>query len=378
MAHKNFILTAFAILTAATPALAQDYFDDIYYNPKKDTSSTVESQGNSVRQQKQSNYIANFEDVDVDAYNRRGEQYYVSQIDTIGSVVENGEDFVYTQQIQKYYNPTIVVDNANVLEDVLTNAVGNVEIVINDNGYPVFSPWYGYGWPYYTSVWSPWNWGFNIGPWGWSVGWYDPWYPWGPSWSWGPSWGWGGPAWGPGPGWGFGPGPLATWNPRANRPVGPRPGWSNPPRNPGMNPMNRPGGNFNGGARPSYSTVGAHRVGGVAGSRPSGVVNNGGHWQYNNNNGNSGHRTAGTGFLPGNNNNGSSTNVGNRPNAGNSNKNSVTNRGSSSSSNRNSVSNTQTHRPSVGTSRSTGGARSTGGGGRSTGGRGGGGGGRHR
>ena len=108
-------------------------------------------------------------DMDVDTYNRRN-QYYMSPVDTIGSRVENGEDFVYTQQIQKFYNPTIVVDNANVLADVLANSYGNVEIEINAGGLPVFTPYYGYSWPYYS------NWGLSVSPWGWNVGFYDPWY----------------------------------------------------------------------------------------------------------------------------------------------------------------------------------------------------------
>ena len=109
-------------------------------------------------------------DMDVDAYNRRGEQYYASPVDTIGTYVENGEDFVYTQQIQKYYNPTIVVDNADVLGDVLENAYGNVEIVIDNNGLLVFSPYYGWNYPYYAGWWSSPSWGLSINPWGWSIG----------------------------------------------------------------------------------------------------------------------------------------------------------------------------------------------------------------
>lgn len=369
MARTTTLLSLIALFACGGTAIAQDYFDDVYYNPKKDTSTTVVSS----KKEKKSNYIANFEDIDVDAYNRRGDQYYVSQIDTIGTRVENGEDFVYTQQIQKYYNPTIVVDNAGSLGDILANARGNVEIVINDNGYPVFAPWYGYGWPYYSSVWSPWSWGWNIGPWGWSVGWYDPWYSWnwGPSWSWGPGWGWGGPAWGPGPIWGpgpnWGPGPLATWRPRGNRVVGPNPGWSVPPAGrPGGNiAMHRPVGNFGG----NSSNMGNLRPGTPNNpSRPSGVVNNGGRWEYNTSN-QSGHRTSGTGVLPGRNNNNVQTGI----------RNNTTNRNNSNVTN-NSRNNNTTNRSTISNSRNT--SRSTGGfstGGRSTGGgRSGGGGGRHR
>ena len=80
-------------------AFAQNaYDDDIYYDPRRDTSNK--------QTKRNSNYIRNMADMDVDAYNRRG-QYYPTPVDTIGEATGNAEDFVYTQQIQKYYNPTI-------------------------------------------------------------------------------------------------------------------------------------------------------------------------------------------------------------------------------------------------------------------------------
>ncbi len=237
MVMKHQLIIAGVLAFGAPTLFAQSYFDDdIYYDPSKTkTEKTVKK-----TTKKKSNYIANMADMDVDAYNRRN-QYYSTPIDTIGRGAESGQDFVYTQQIQKYYNPTIVVDNADVLEDVLANSYGNVEIEINAGGYPVFLPSYSYTWPYYN------RWGVNIGPWGWNVSIYDPWYSWnwGPSWAWGPSWSWGwGPAWGPswgwgpawGPSWGWGPAwgpswgwsrpPMADWRPNGNRPIGGRPGWS--------------------------------------------------------------------------------------------------------------------------------------------------------
>lgn len=376
MGRKRNFIALTVLMAAMGTAYAQDYFDDVYYNPKKDKSQEVVTK----QKQKESTYIANMADMDVDAYNRRGQQYYVSEIDTIGSRVENGEDFVYTQQIQKYYNPTIVVDNAKTLGDVLSNAYGNVDIVINDNGLPIFSPWYGWNYSYY----SPWSWGFNIGPWGWSIG-YNPWYwNWGPSWGWGPSWswnwawnwgpvwgpgpGWGpGPSWGPGPGWGpgprpgwgGGPGPMATWSPGGNRTVAPRPGWSGRTQ-PGLGMAagrpttthRNPQGNIAGNNRPSNPTNG----------RPTGVVNNNGRWQYNTTN-QTGHRQAGTGVVS----NGTSNHRTSTPR---------TNVGTTKNTTTNS---TVTNRSYNSGSRSTmnrstgGGVRSTGGGGRSTGG-----GGRHR
>lgn len=400
MGRKKSYIAMIALIGCMGSAMAQDYFDDVYYNPKKDNRATKQEKVTST-------YISNMGDMDVDLYNRRGEQYYVSQIDTIGSRVENGEDFVYTQQIQKYYNPTIVVENASNLGDILANARGNVEIVINDNGYPVFSPWYGYSWwPYYSSVWSPWSWGINVGPWGWSIGWNAPIYSW--SWGWGPGWGpaWG-PAWGPGwapgwgPGWGPGPGgpgwrpgPMAHYAPRANRPVGPRPGWSNPApiRNRGigggissggMHANNPQGGNYRG---PANVGGGGSRPATAPGQAHTGVVNNNGRWQYNTTS-TTGHRAAGTGVLstPDNRQGGSvgtssgktqSTNKSTsssqrQQNTSKSNVSKSNSNASSSTSNHRSVSNSNSSNRSMSPSRSSAG-------GRSAGARGGGGGGRRR
>ena len=358
MRRKKIYITLMILFAWVGTAGAQDYFDDIYYNPKKDKATTVLTP----KTEKVSYYIDNMGDMDVDTYNRRG-QYYVSQIDTIGSRAENGEDFVYTQQIQKFYNPTIVVDNAAALGDVLANAHGNVEIVINNNGNPVFAPWYGWNWPYYSSVWSPWSWSWNIGPWGWSVGWYDPWYAWGwgPSW-WnpGPGWGWG-PVWGPGPG--PVPGPPMAWRPVGNRTVGPRPGWSLATQ-PGRNPaLNRNPGNVIAGHRPTGVRPGST----ATPSRPSGVVNNNGRWEYNTTN-STGHRVAGTGVVS---NNRNTTQTTTKRTPTNNNRNTTTN----NSNYRNNNSTNRSYSPSRSTNNSFGGGHSTGGS-RSTGGRGGGG--RHR
>ena len=242
------ILLTLGVLALSLP-VAQAQYDDIYYNPDKPSASRT-TQTQKQKKQKKSYYIADFSNMDVDEYNRAGDMYYATPVDTIGTTVENGQDFVYTQQIQKYYNPTIVLDNADLLEDVLNNSYGNVEVVINNNGIPVFSPYYSsvyYNYPFYAS----WNWGpswtWTWGPsWSWNWGWGPSW-AWGPSWTWGPSWSWG---WGPGyyPGWGPAWGPAyppggwhrpfyAEYRPGAHRPTAPRPGWSS----------NRPrGGNYHG------------------------------------------------------------------------------------------------------------------------------------
>lgn len=222
--RKVYFTLAMAILGIASVS-AQE-FDDIYYNPKKD----IDSKEYIAR--RKSNYIKDFASLDVDQYNRRG-QYYASPVDTIGKGIENGSDFVYTQQIQKYYNPTIVVDNSVILQDVLANSYGNVEIVL-DNGYPTFGLWnspYYYG--YYNRWNSPWYWGWNSpwygGPsyaWGWDPYWDYPWY--GPGWGWNSGWNWGwGPTWGWTPSWGgYHPHHYADYRPNGRYPNRPGSHWA--------------------------------------------------------------------------------------------------------------------------------------------------------
>lgn len=223
MKKRYIIMSALAFTLPLVHVQADDFFDDdIYYNPAKEKQVI-----------KQSSYIANFDDLDVDTYNRRG-QYYVSPIDTVGERIGTEEDFVYTQKLQKFYNPTIVVENADILADVLENSYGNVEIVI-DNGNINFSPVYFPG--SYYGFYSPRAWAYST--WGWGPAYYDPWYnpwSWGPSYSWYPGWSWSwGPSWGYGPGWSWGWGPsyvvpAVAHRPAGNQRVGAPAGWASASR----------------------------------------------------------------------------------------------------------------------------------------------------
>lgn len=387
------LIYSIALMAMAAPFVANaQEFDDIYYNPKKD--KTV----NQTTTKKQSNYIKDFSSIDVDQYNRRG-QYYASPIDTIGAKAENDEDFVYTQQIQKYYNPTIVLDNADVLADVLNNSYGNVEIVFN-NGIPSFSPYYySYGWPYYNSyygwnswTWGPsWSWSWNWGPsWAWGPSWSWNWnWNWGPSWAWGPSWSWGwgwnnpwnwghGPGWGHGPAWGPGR-PYADYRPGGRLPNRPGSNWAS---------NTRPGGNYNGGHsaagggyrptnsgvnnRPNNSVFGGsatnhHRTYGTANGNTGTHSTNAGNSQNNGSNRNSytvnsnGHRTYNNSSTLNNNSNNSNNNHRQTNNSYNNNSNRNNNYNYNSNSNRGgSFGSGSSHRSSGGFG---GGGRSSGGGG---------------
>lgn len=258
MKYKNLLLIV--MLAVMGNAYAQQDYDDIYYNPNKKNTTEKTTKKKS---KKGSAYIADMGEMDVDIYNRRGDTYYYTPVDTIGDAVSQGEDFVYTQQIQKYYNPTIVVDNSSVLADVLENSYGNVEIIYNGST-PVFSPIYSYwgpGWNCY----SPYAWNFTWTPYDsflWRYG--GPyWSPtWGLSWNWGwngiyygwPTWGWG-PAWRPAPH----PNPqwMANhWRPNGNRPVNNRPvGYTSAAGRPGNAHGMRP----TAGNQPNFGTTASHR-----------------------------------------------------------------------------------------------------------------------
>ena len=348
------------LMALAAPFVCAQEFDDIYYNPKKDKSATQ-----SVKKKK-SYYVSDFGNMDVDEYNRRG-QYYTSPIDTIGRRAESDEDFVYTQQIQKYYNPTIVVDNADVLQDVLLNSYGNVDIVF-DNGLPTFAPLY--SWPYYTGFYA-WN---DPSYWGWGGGWRPSW-AWGPSWSW--SWGWG-PSWTWGPSWGWGGYPhYADYRPNGRYPNRPGSNWASNTRPGRPGSMGRPAN----GRVPSYgvnnSRTNNHRT-------YQGTIENGGYTHPNGYNGatrpsgnrggytinSSGHRTYGGSY-----NSGSSNSSNNNRRSYNTTTNRNNNRSYNSNTNQN---NRSTN--SYNSSRSYNSGRSYGGGSFGGGSRGGGGGsrGRHR
>lgn len=183
-------------------AYAQEY-DDIYYSEAKQTKPRI-SKGVS---QPNSYYVPDMHAVDIDAYNRRGESYYATPADTIGANAASMQDYQYTQLIQQYYNPTIVIDNSTLLNEVLNGSYGNVNVVYTGLT-PYFLPSYRFyynsnAWTYDLCLspffWDPWRWSFYYSPWyNGGFGWWGPYYAysrpyWGPSlwgWGWNGGWGW--------------------------------------------------------------------------------------------------------------------------------------------------------------------------------------------
>lgn len=177
------------------------YDDDIYYNPSKVKNTTV------VTTQKVATTSADFEAPeyqvystsprDVDEYNRRG---LYAQRDSVAtdSLQTDSDIFQYTERMERFDNPTIVISSGDSRLKELYYA-DNVNIYVGTPStyfsFGTYSPW----WPtysYYNDFWygyNYWNWGWGWSPYRsyWDWGWYDPY--WGPSWH---HYGWGGCDWG--------------------------------------------------------------------------------------------------------------------------------------------------------------------------------------
>lgn len=235
MHMKSIILKRFGLLSSLVlfgistmfASVSQD-FDDIYYNPKKDTAKKVQQTKESKTVVNSSTptvpnydratyqptpdyaasdtYITNYGSTrDVDEYNRR-----VPVNDSIATNDTNSDndEFAYTRRIEKFHNPDVVVNTND--DDLIAyyyetqpQSPSVVNIYVDNSPLWNYTPYYYNSWassPYYTTWWNPaWSWNWN---WNWSFGWYDPWY----SWTWGPSFGWN---WGWN--WGWNPGPHPWW-----------------------------------------------------------------------------------------------------------------------------------------------------------------------
>ncbi len=244
-------LTAILVLllggSSTLSLMAQDYEDDIYYTPskvntqKKSTSIETNSYPAADTYTPAPGNGSNF---DVDTYNRRG----IFAKDSVSTPKDRTENFEYTRQIERFYNPQIITEsNDENLASYYYSEPANVNITINTPGYWGYTPYYYYSpryWGTPTSWWYYNSWSYN--PWC-----YDPWH-----WDWGPSWGWGYPYY-----WGHYHHYYPTWS--HNRPSS----WGN--SRPGYRPSYT---NGHGNTRPGYrtSTTGNYRPGNSTGTyKPS-------------------------------------------------------------------------------------------------------------
>ncbi len=133
-------------------------YDDIYYTEPVSTSSksekTVTVKTTSSR--------------DIDEYNRRNASSDTSK-NTI--VVSDDEDFQYTQEIVKFYNPEAVTINDPQYVYIIQQEEEEEEYYTPDIdihfslGWGWYSPWYSW------NIWDPWYYPYSY----WSI--YNPWYP---------------------------------------------------------------------------------------------------------------------------------------------------------------------------------------------------------
>lgn len=297
---RIFTLIAGMVLGYTASVSAQDYEDDIYYNPDKAKKSapTAPKTYNNANNYQRTGVTGAYPSADtytqgaqsqrtisVDDYNRRG----IFANDSAKSQVENTPDFAYTRRIEQFYNPDVVTSSTDpeLAQYYYSEPATSVNIIVN-NPYPSYwgYPYYGSAWawanPYYNywGMWDPWygpNWSWN---WGWN-------YPYRPGWS----WGWG-PCWGYRPGWGW------AGTVRPNRPSGNiRPGYNTGTgnRRPGYSRpgygTSRPGNN--GYSRPGYNT------GNSGYSRPGSSGNSGYSRPGTSNNGYSRPSNSGNSYRPG-------------------------------------------------------------------------------
>ena len=184
---RNYLLILASVLTPLLVSGQSYYDDDIYYNPSK----VKKTEKREVKKQITEG-TADFEEPtyqvytsnprDVDEYNRRG-AYKVSA-DTISAdtVVANPDVFQYTERMERFDNPTIVVssDDSRLKElyyaDNVNIYVGTPSVTWSIGGF--YDPWYS---PCYRSSWyyNSWDWSFGWGCYRPYYGWYDPF--WGPS-----------------------------------------------------------------------------------------------------------------------------------------------------------------------------------------------------
>ncbi|NCC98357.1 MAG: hypothetical protein EOL95_01465 [Bacteroidia bacterium] len=185
---KRFILFS-VILSASIYAYGQ--YDDIYYEKPSQKKSSITTQAPTTvvieNENTQETYQGSTRNVD--EYNRWGSSSNTNEsAQSSDNDTAYTEDFQYTEQIVKYYNPEAVTINdpqyVYVYEDAQDEVIETAPVINLTFGLGYYTPLWGFYNPWYT-----WNWG-----------WYDPWYnPWYNPWH--------GSYWGPGHYYGPGPGP---------------------------------------------------------------------------------------------------------------------------------------------------------------------------
>ena len=262
--YSKFMTSAVVMMAAGVLSSNAQFYDDIYYNPKK--TNTVKAEVKYVEKNTQPKkneatvYIIDKDNNtnsnivngrDIDEYNRRYTSNYEygtggTSTDSITVAIadlqayDNSDDYQYSRRIQAFYNPTIVIETQPATDAfTLGYSAGLASSFIS----PYSNWYYPYHYPYSTWGWN--NWG-PYASWNWRYSWNYGWDPfWGPnywscwdcryhwhhSWSWDYHWGpnywghrWAGPSWGrapaPRPPHVSNPGYQPGYNQNGRRPFG--------------------------------------------------------------------------------------------------------------------------------------------------------------
>lgn len=176
-----------ASVLAPTLVSAQGYYDDdIYFNPAKvkKTAPLAVSEQPSIDFEEPTYQVYTSNPRDIDEYNRRGR--YTALTDSVPgdtTAVTNPDVFQYTERMERFDNPTIVISSGDSrLKELYYTDNVNIYVGLPTVGWSfgLYDTWYS---PYYYNSWNL-SWGWNLyRPY---YGWYDPF--WGPSY---PYYGWG-------------------------------------------------------------------------------------------------------------------------------------------------------------------------------------------
>ncbi|MDE7407983.1 MAG: hypothetical protein K2M76_06135, partial [Muribaculaceae bacterium] len=180
MTAKRRLLIVLAALIGTSAAInAQSYYDDdIYFDAAKAPKTAVKKKKTPVQAEASTiNYTAlpgsdtyivvSNNNRDVDEYNRRGS--YTALPDTLTGGIDSLQNFKYTQRLERFHNPDVVIGSGNedliyvynnALQEQNSNASTQINIYMDSPGY--WSPYY------YPSAWSwAWHTPGDYGPWRW-------------------------------------------------------------------------------------------------------------------------------------------------------------------------------------------------------------------
>lgn len=170
----NRLILVVLLMIGVQPIIADEYNnDDIYFDSSKQKNNKKQKQ--SVEQTKFESicdYSNGYKIRDIDEYNRQGIYSYIDTTKNDSILIKDG--YVYTNRIERFYNPSIVVGSGNQdLIDSYNENQSDINIYVNT----YWPPYLYSGWcPMYSAFYIPWYYGIYE-PWL-HYRWYTCYYDW--------------------------------------------------------------------------------------------------------------------------------------------------------------------------------------------------------